>query len=604
MASKNFVIRQGTLQFTEITPGFSEFLAVNPDGLVTTTSIATGNFDNYTLVTTTEQLTGSLQTQIDSLVSASSGAIATINGVTPDSLNIDLVSSSPEVTIGAGPSAGEVAIELDLSSYATISLVSSISGSLAGDIVTLQGDISTLQGDVSGLETDVAFLSAAIDAIDQESTVIESSGGSIIVTQDGSTWNVEVASAPIQNHNDLTGLQGGTSGEYYHLTQAQFNDYIGSSEVALISSGLDSRLDVIEGDYVINSQLDSYTLLTTTASISSGLDSRLDTIEGDYLTSADITNFITTSEVAAISSNLQGQITTNANDIIQLENDLAALPAQLDTRFVNLSGDVMTGDLQVPNLEVTGDTTINGNLYVNGTEFIVNVQSVSAADNLIVINAGEVGAGVTAGEAGIEVDRGSLTNYFFLFDESDDSFKIGETGDLQKVATREDSPLPDGIAVWNAAESRFDTVAPSSLASDLSGSFVLKSGDVMTGSLEVQDDITISNNGVLEIGGATQAYAENLDVDPGLETIDSFDATLGVSAQWVVSIRQGTTNARTSTINAVWLNGTVEFSEYSTNDIGNTTEVVMDVVLSGGNVILRADVDTDDWIIKAHRIIL
>lgn len=106
---------------------------------------------------------------------------------------------------------------------------------------------------------------------------------------------------------------------------------------------------------------------------------------------------------------------------------------------------------------ISSDLTVSGNLYVNGTETVVNTATVEVADNIIVINDGEAGAGVTAGSAGIEIDRGTATNYEFKFDESDDAFKVGEIGALQKVATREDAPTDTGLGVWDAATSKFNT---------------------------------------------------------------------------------------------------------------------------------------------------
>ena len=104
-----------------------------------------------------------------------------------------------------------------------------------------------------------------------------------------------------------------------------------------------------------------------------------------------------------------------------------------------------------------GNLTVPGNVTINGTQFIANVEEVQIEDNLLLINKGEVGAGVTAGTAGIEVDRGSEQNYQFLFRESDNSFVVGETGGLQAVATREDTPEDTGVAIWNDSTKRFDT---------------------------------------------------------------------------------------------------------------------------------------------------
>lgn len=132
-------------------------------------------------------------------------------------------------------------------------------------------------------------------------------------------------------------------------------------------------------------------------------------------------------------------LTTNAQTLLDAVNEL-------DSDKLEVTGGIISG-----NLEVVGDFT------VSGTTTTVNSETVSAADNLIVINAGEVGSGVTKGLAGIEVDRGSSNSYQFLFDESDDSFKVGEPESLQKVATREDNPLNSGIATWDSAGYRFAT---------------------------------------------------------------------------------------------------------------------------------------------------
>jgi len=103
------------------------------------------------------------------------------------------------------------------------------------------------------------------------------------------------------------------------------------------------------------------------------------------------------------------------------------------------------------------NVTVIGDLAVDGTTFVVNNQEVTTSDNIIVVNHGEAGAGVTAGTAGIEIDRGQSTNYQFLFNEASDTFRIGEIGSLQAVATREDSPVDSSVPWWNDAQKRFDT---------------------------------------------------------------------------------------------------------------------------------------------------
>jgi hypothetical protein len=98
---------------------------------------------------------------------------------------------------------------------------------------------------------------------------------------------------------------------------------------------------------------------------------------------------------------------------------------------------------------LNGNLNILGNLYVSGTTVTINTQNMQVSDNLILINSGETGSGVTSIIAGIEVERGSLTNYQFIFNETYDTFRVGEIGSLQAVATREDSPISSGITFWN-----------------------------------------------------------------------------------------------------------------------------------------------------------
>jgi len=120
---------------------------------------------------------------------------------------------------------------------------------------------------------------------------------------------------------------------------------------------------------------------------------------------------------------------------------------------------VTTGDSPTfGNLYLTGNANIDGNLYVQGNTTIINTNVVEFEDNIILINRLETGAGVTLNQSGFEIERGSLENYRFVFNESDDTFKIGVISNLQAVATRQDTPLVNGIMTWNNTDKRIDSV--------------------------------------------------------------------------------------------------------------------------------------------------
>lgn len=124
------------------------------------------------------------------------------------------------------------------------------------------------------------------------------------------------------------------------------------------------------------------------------------------------------------------------------------------------------GDLELRNAGDTdyagltlGDITIKGNVTQEGDTFISQAETVEINDNLLLINKGEVGAGVTKGIAGIEIDRGTLPNYQIIFDESDKRFKAGEVGNIWPLALRdEETNMVDGMFVtWDSTTKRLKT---------------------------------------------------------------------------------------------------------------------------------------------------
>ena len=61
---------------------------------------------------------------------------------------------------------------------------------------------------------------------------------------------------------------------------------------------------------------------------------------------------------------------------------------------------------------------ITGNLLVLGETTTVNTTDLNIEDNVIRLNVGETGAGVTEGTSGIQIDRGSLPDVEFIWDEN------------------------------------------------------------------------------------------------------------------------------------------------------------------------------------------
>lgn len=146
-------------------------------------------------------------------------------------------------------------------------------------------------------------------------------------------------------------------------------------------------------------------------------------------------------------------------------DEIASVSGAIDDALIWEIVDTPTNQVRVKTayqdyaLYHNGNVTIGGDLTVSGTTTTINSEELTVNDKLITVNYGEVGAGITGDQyAGIEVDRGSETNYQFVFDEVQDNFRVGISGSLQAVATREDVPNDGYIATWNATDVRFDTL--------------------------------------------------------------------------------------------------------------------------------------------------
>lgn len=170
-------------------------------------------------------------------------------------------------------------------------------------------------------------------------------------------------------------------------------------------------------------------------------DNRLTALEGD--THEQNTDLGTT--------NSTFQLKYNTGNKIKHESDAISVRNAADTDYVNF---------------IAKNATFKGDLLVEGQSFVTEAETVEIKDNLLLLNKGEVGAGVTKGIAGLEIDRGTEPNYQIIFDESDNRFKAGEIGDIQCLALRDgDDSMTGGMFTsWDSTTKRLKTtnIVPSS----------------------------------------------------------------------------------------------------------------------------------------------
>ena len=108
----------------------------------------------------------------------------------------------------------------------------------------------------------------------------------------------------------------------------------------------------------------------------------------------------------------------------------------------------------------------------------------------------------------------------------------------------------------------------------------------------------VSVTGDIQIDSALLSNQENTDVDTGTETVANVAIATYTAAFFDFVIKK-TTNVRSGTVYACHDGTNVEFTETSTQDLGDTSDVTLSVDISGGNMRLLATVTSDDWSVKS-----
>ena len=191
------------------------------------------------------------------------------------------------------------------------------------------------------------------------------------------------------------------------------------------------------------------------------------------------------------------------------------------------------------NILVDGDTTFNDTVKIMGKLKVlgetIKTDELVVKDPKITLNQvlnadGTINANGTLDspnnfQSGIVIYRGPANingsvrpPFQLLYDESSNRFEIGEEGDLQPVATRDDEPIDNGVAVWSIDKFVTDRgfFADSSGNVEISGDLVVNGGFTIT-NISI-NNLDVSNN--LQVEGQTtlsDVSLVNVDVSNDLQ---------------------------------------------------------------------------------------
>jgi hypothetical protein len=140
---------------------------------------------------------------------------------------------------------------------------------------------------------------------------------------------------------------------------------------------------------------------------------------------------------------------------------------------------------------------------------------------------------------------------------------------------------------------------------NVTGLYLPLSGGTVTGGTIFQSGLTANTiSSTTLIIGSNQAPSlytttrvTSITASTGT-TIYSFPTTDYISSFVDYNV-SGTTGLRAGNLMAIWSGTSVNFTETSTNDIGNTTPLTFGYVISGSSAVLQASASTGTWIVKS-----
>jgi hypothetical protein len=277
--------------------------------------------------------------------------------------------------------------------------------------------------------------------------------------------------------------------------------------------------------------------------------------------------------------------------------------------YLPLTGGTLSGALNITQttsdfIDLTRDLTTDQTWRqaISGAGSFSLYDVTRGADVLVLNTSGNVGIGTTAPLAVLSIGSGSLADGNVPVQISTSGgtsqrwFGVNKNGSYGLLmGYLNGGSIGDGGAgayIRNITEDPlYFMVSNSDLAMT-----IISNKNVGIGTTSPSEKLDVAGN--IKIQAALLSNQENTNVDTGTEAIASVVLATYTAAFFDFVIKKGT-NVRSGTVYACHDGTSVAFTETSTQDLGDTSDVTLNVVISTIYLQLQATTTSDDWIIKS-----
>jgi hypothetical protein len=452
-------------------------------------------------------------------------------------------------------------------------------------------------------------------------------GSSAILTNQTSSMSVATASYVLQAvsasfASNTPGISNGTA------SNAATASYVIQAQSASYWSG--SIINAATASYVVTAQTASYVLQAVSSSfatlaqtaqtasyvlqaVSASFASFTPGISNGTASNAATASYVVTAQTAsyvlnAISASYAA--TASSADNFTVRGTLTAQTINVQTITSSIefnTGSTRNGSLLSNTHEFTGSVLMTGSLTVNNNLLVTgSVTAASAIARSTYINPTLVASANSDTLVGLDINP-TFTNGAFTGVQNENLLIRGGTNPIIKFKNAA------GSTTWgqfgaNASELSFNAqagalnfAAGNTQAMYVFAStrnFILQNGGTFTDAgyrLDVSGSTRL--NGAVTVASASIQSQNTSSLASGTQTI-STNATASFTAAFYNYTLASGSNTRAGQFIATWNDGSIQYMDNSTVDIGSTLPVALTASLSGANVLLTSTLPSTGWTIK------